>query len=105
MTLEEYQEMAMRTVNPRLNQVENLDNAVLGIAGEAGEVAETWKKFKFHGARLDQTNLKLLDEAGDVLWYLALLAHSRGVSLGDIAAGNIEKLSTRWPEGFKEGKE
>ena len=105
MDFDEYQDLAMRTRAENLTTTEYLDNAVLGIAGEAGEIAEVWKKFKFHGKGITETNQKLLDEAGDVLWYLALLASSRWTTIEEIATKNIEKLKDRWPDGFKRGDE
>jgi NTP pyrophosphatase (non-canonical NTP hydrolase) len=37
---------------------------------------------------------------GDVLWYLADIATARGLNLADVAAGNLEKLQHRYPNGF-----
>jgi NTP pyrophosphatase (non-canonical NTP hydrolase) len=44
---------------------------------------------------------KIIDEAGDCLWYLAAIASGLGVGLGEIAEGNVEKLRKRYPEGFE----
>lgn len=67
----------------------------LGLAGEAGEVADTIKKAVFHRHGLDQD--KLVKELGDVLWYLAALASKLGVSLDEVAERNIAKLKERCP--------
>lgn len=69
----------------------------LGIAGEAGEVADLVKKHVGHGHPLDVAKLKY--ELGDVLWYVAGIASAVGLSLSDVAAGNLEKLRARYPEG------
>jgi NTP pyrophosphatase (non-canonical NTP hydrolase) len=67
----------------------------LGLTGEAGEVAELLKKHLFHSRPLDQS--ALLNELGDVLWYLTALATTFGFTLTAIAQNNIHKLSQRYP--------
>lgn len=70
----------------------------IGLTGEAGECAELVKKGVLHGHGLDTD--KLSKELGDVLWYVAALATTAGLSLGGIMASNIDKLRTRYPDGF-----
>lgn len=70
----------------------------LGVAGEAGEVADLVKKHVGHGH--DLPTEKLVDELGDVLWYLTVLANALGVSLEAVAARNVAKLRRRYPDGF-----
>lgn len=101
MDLNDYQQLAMVTRNPTLTQEAQLASAGLGIAGEAGEVADLVKKVLFHGHPLDEaTRAKLVKETGDVLWYAALLAETLGVPLAEIASANIVKLKARYPAGF-----
>ena len=73
----------------------------LGIAGEAGEVADLAKKQVFH-AHPWNTDVadKLEKELGDVLWYVAATADSIGVTLDEVATMNVEKLRARYPAGF-----
>jgi NTP pyrophosphatase (non-canonical NTP hydrolase) len=70
----------------------------LGLAGEAGEVCELLKKHWGHGHDLDQEKLK--KELGDVLWYVAALAAQFQIELEDVAAANVAKLRSRYPQGF-----
>lgn len=70
----------------------------LGIAGEAGEVADLIKKEVGHGHEPNYE--KMCEELGDVMWYLALIADTYGFSLSDVATYNIDKLKARYPEGF-----
>lgn len=70
---------------------------VLGLCGEAGEVAEIIKKALRSEQPFD-TN-KLMDEMGDVLWYLAALASDLRIQLSDVAERNIRKLANRKEEG------
>jgi len=103
MTLNAYQEKALRTARVNEDDKTNpLDLArdALGVAGEAGEVADLIKKVIGHGHELDVGKVK--KELGDVLWYVAVLAHRFGFTLEDVAAANVEKLRKRYPEGFSE---
>jgi NTP pyrophosphatase (non-canonical NTP hydrolase) len=98
MDMNEYQNKAWRTVspNPRLAHI------ALGIAGEAGEVADYIKKVVEHGHTLDLT--KLANELGDVLWYLAVMARHIGLDFDTVARLNIDKLEKRYPDGFSSDK-
>ena len=71
----------------------------LGIAGEAGEVADHIKKAMYHdGGPTLEGNQALLLELGDVLWYVTFLALKAGFSLEDVFEANITKLVNRYPE-------
>jgi len=98
LSFDTYQALALRTENPGRPFDKRLDNAALGLAGEGGEVADIVKKYLHQGHELDRT--ALLEEACDVLWYLALLTDILGVTLSEIAQMNIVKLQSRYPEGF-----
>ncbi len=70
----------------------------LGVAGEAGEVADLIKKIIFHGKPLDEFNKqKLIHEIGDVHWYLEFLAATLGVSTQEVLEANVKKLRERYP--------
>jgi NTP pyrophosphatase (non-canonical NTP hydrolase) len=88
LSFEEYQEAAARTaLYPRRS--ENLEYPTLGLAGEAGEVANLVKKLT------EEMREKLRDELGDVLWYIAACAHELGLTLSEIADHNVNKLAKR----------
>ena len=97
MTLAEYQALAARTLGPRTPD-QQLANAALGLAGEAGEVADMMKKHLFHQHPLDRE--AIVKELGDCLWYVAAMATALDVDLDEVGARNIEKLRRRYPEGF-----
>lgn len=99
MDFQEYQELARRTANPLKDEKLELCNWGLGLAGEAGEVVELIKKHAFHGKTLNVEDITL--ELGDVLYYLAQVAHVVGVDLQTVAERNIEKLAKRYPNGFE----
>lgn len=70
----------------------------LGMAEEAGEVAGEVKKHVFHDKPLDSE--KILNECGDVLWYLDRMLSELGWTMEDAMAYNDGKLSKRYPDGF-----
>lgn len=94
----EYQAACERTVPATQGRQSRLSNFALGLCGEAGEAGELVKKALFHGAPLDRDRLR--KELGDVLWYVATLATTEGLSLEEIAEANIAKLRARYPDGF-----
>ncbi|MBP3463441.1 MAG: nucleoside triphosphate pyrophosphohydrolase family protein [Clostridia bacterium] len=102
MEINEYQDLAMRTLNKDLSQKDILLNGVMGLCGESGEVIDIVKKHLAHGHELDKEHI--VRELGDVAWYLAETAYALDVKLEDIFRGNINKLKSRYPEGFETEK-
>ena len=102
MTINEYQKLAMTTLNPALSQKEVLLNGVMGLCGESGEAIDLVKKWMMQGHELDKAHLA--KELGDVAWYLALTSHALGLTLEEVLEHNIEKLRKRYPEGFSAEK-
>lgn len=96
MNFNKYQSEASQTaLYPR--RLENLEYPTLGLAGEAGEVANIVKKIQrdHNGVITDETRAKLIDELGDVLWYISACADELGLTLDEIAAFNVNKLAKR----------
>lgn len=102
MNMNEYQQLAQRTGNDKLDGKLRLTIAGLGLTGEAGEVADIIKKAIGHGHQLDIKHIE--KELGDVLWYVAEVAAMVGLDLDEIAEANINKLKKRYPEGFSEAQ-
>ena len=98
MTVNEYQKLAMSTLNPALTRQDMLMDSALGLCGESGEVADLLKKHLMQGHPFDPQ--KFAKELGDVAWYLAEAATALDVDLEEIFRMNIEKLRKRYPEGF-----
>ena len=98
MTINEYQDLAMCTLNPALGKKDVLINGVMGLCGESGEVIDIVKKHLAQGHELDRDSL--IKELGDVAWYLAETAYALDIPLEDILKKNIEKLAARYPHGF-----
>ena len=102
MTINEYQKLAMTTLNPELSKKDVLINGVMGLCGESGEAIDIVKKWMAHGHELDKEHLA--KELGDIAWYLAEAATAIDMELEDILQANIDKLKKRYPEGFDSGK-
>jgi NTP pyrophosphatase (non-canonical NTP hydrolase) len=98
MQLDEYQRLAQRTSRRDLSQEEHLLNAMLGLSGETGECCDLVEKSRYQDNRMIEE--PLIDELGDVLWYVAEAASAIGVPLGGVAMHNIAKLRERYPDGF-----
>lgn len=99
MTLDEYQRAALRTANPALAPDERLLDATAGLAEEAGEVLGLVRKRVFQ--QRESSRDRFVEELGDALWCLAVTADALGVSLGEVAHSNLEKLARRHPAGFR----
>jgi NTP pyrophosphatase (non-canonical NTP hydrolase) len=103
MDLSEYQRLSRRTAEyPREAW---LAYPALGLAGEAGEVAEHAKKAirDDGGAVSDERKAAMAKELGDVLWYVAQIATELGLDLDEIAQQNLDKLLSRQQRGVLSG--
>jgi len=105
MTFVEYQEQSRRTaLYPAIGE-SKLIYPVLGLTGEAGEVAEKIKKiFRDNGGVIsEEQKQELAKELGDVLWYLSQISSELNLSLADIAQMNLDKLLSRLDRGQLHG--
>ena len=99
MNFSEYQALARRTQNVHLNPHQRLEHALFGLAAEAGEIHSIFQKLH-QGHALIMWDL--IEEMGDLLWFVSELADAHGLSLDEIARANIDKLRKRYPVGFDE---
>jgi NTP pyrophosphatase (non-canonical NTP hydrolase) len=100
MNFNEYQEAAVSTAIYKDKYY-----PFLGLAGETGEVCEKTKKLIRDGnGEPTESYLKdIQKELGDVLWYVANIAHDLGIDLDEVAKTNIEKLKSRQERGVLGG--
>lgn len=79
-----------------------INHALIGLAGEVGELCGLWQKIVYYGKPVDHGEFrrKVADEAGDVLWYVAELLAAAGLTLEGVLAGNVAKLRARYPERY-----
>ena len=106
MTFNNYQTNASRTAfYPRVFKNQGLYYTALGLAGEAGEVANKVKKVMRddNGNLEEKAKAEIFDELGDVLWYCATIADEIGVNLEDVAKLNLIKLKDRMNRGKIKG--
>ena len=101
-TANDYQRAAMRTDNKNQTEEERMLDALFGLCGEAGEVMDAYKKYRFQGH--ESYKDEMIIELSDTLWYAAKLADVLGVTLGEVMERNIEKLKQRYPAGFSKDR-
>lgn len=100
-TASDYQQISRNTRNEDLDFEDQIINATLGIAGEAGEVSDTIKKDIYHGHI--RNDIETAEELGDLLFYIAWMADVLGYDLGSIMQQNVNKLQGkegRYEDGF-----
>jgi NTP pyrophosphatase (non-canonical NTP hydrolase) len=111
MNSQEYSKLALVTepleidsVIARLSQRDTIRllHASFGISSESGEVADAAKRFVFYGKPLDRINM--IEEAGDLLWYINVLLNAVGSNFDETMDRNIAKLKARYGEKFTEEK-
>lgn len=99
MNLNEYQSLARRTQNAKLNPHERKEHALMGMASELGEICSCYQKtHQGHPLIIND----VIDELGDLLWFVAEFCDVLRVDLDYVAERNIDKLRGRYPEGFAE---
>ena len=105
MTFKEYQGAARATAIYPGKDTGNVVYPVLGLAGEAGEIANKVKKIlrDDNGQVTMEKITEMKKELGDVLWYLAQVATELNLPLEDIAADNIARLKSRQERGTLKG--
>ena len=102
MTLDEYQKAAAETRSPFTHAgkgvIPGLAYTTMGLASEVGEVANHAKKvYRDDGGTLTKgRRAAMIDELGDVLWYVSQCADDLGITLGEVARLNIGKLRARY---------
>jgi NTP pyrophosphatase (non-canonical NTP hydrolase) len=78
---------------------DHLNNAILGLAGESGEVADQVKKMLYHTEKKgDHHRNKITSELGDVVFYMLKTMDLLGISLEEVVKANRDKLESRHPE-------
>lgn len=97
MNINDYMKEAVRTA-PDLESEKTKFCFLLGLAGEAGEVVDYMKKVMGHGKPFDKD--KLIDELGDVHWYMAAICAAHDIDPSEVLTRNVEKLRQRYPNGF-----
>lgn len=109
MTFDEYQKQALTTAHVDPQYAGTLMEQTIwamGVAGEAGEVVEKWKKIVAYkeGNISPEERKELGKELADVVWYIAVMADSLGLSFDEIMQVNVAKLADRKKRNVIKGK-
>lgn len=109
-TFDQYQKIAITTELMQRSDVINANDPafvakLLGLSGEAGEVAEKFKKIiRDRGGIITPSDIQdIVKELGDVLWYISAVADYLGVSLEKVASENLNKVLSRKARGQSRG--
>ncbi len=105
MTFDEYQKQALTTAITNPDPLMDKTIWAMGISGEAGEVLEKWKKIVAYkkGVVSDEDLGEIKKELGDVVWYVALMAHSLDLSFDEVMDLNLKKLADRKKRNTQKG--
>ncbi len=106
MTFDDYQKQALKTANNHPDSLMDQTIWAMGISGEAGEVLEKWKKIVAYkdGVVTDKDKQEIKKELGDVVWYIAVFAHSLGLTFEEVMELNVAKLKDRDKRGVIKGQ-
>lgn len=93
-----FQREARRSLRDDLPYEAMCSNMCMGLAGEISEVIDIMKKHIYQGKELDITDV--IEEVGDVLWYIANFCNVNNITMDECMESNIKKLRERFPNGF-----
>ena len=96
--LDVFQEEALRSMRNDLPYEAICSNMCMGLAGETGETVDIFKKHIYQGKDLDINDV--IEEIGDILWYIANLCNVNKITMKECMDSNVEKLRKRYPNGF-----
>ena len=96
--LDVFQEEALRCMRNDLPYELICSNMCMGLAGETGETVDIFKKHIYQGKDLDINDV--IEEIGDILWYIANLCNVNKITMKECMESNVEKLRKRYPNGF-----
>jgi NTP pyrophosphatase (non-canonical NTP hydrolase) len=100
---DEYIRLCIRTESTLNDPFEKrLEHGAIGACTEVGELQDQLKKWKFYGKDLDKINL--LEEVGDLLWYLSIILSALNTTYEEAMIANILKLHERYPDKFSKDR-
>lgn len=99
MTINEYQQLAQKTTSTKTSG-RKIKNGILGLCYKTGKIEDIYEKFLYQ-KKHELDFERMVEELGDVCWYVAELATGMGLKLEDVMARNIAKLRKRYPDEFE----
>jgi len=100
MNIHKYEKQIQRTCADLDSDFDNKLHMALGIATEAGELLDNYKKNLAYGKSIDTINV--IEEMGDCFWYLVNLCRMMQVDPEEVMEINVRKLMVRYPTKFTE---
>ncbi len=79
-----------------------VNHAVIGLAGEVGELASLVQKRIYYGKDNPGFKQLMFEELSDVLWYVAECLNALGLDMTECMEANIKKLQIRYPERYED---
>jgi NTP pyrophosphatase (non-canonical NTP hydrolase) len=101
--LHEYQQQAHKTEKKVYVAGSDIMVPILGMAGEVGELLNEYKKKLRDGDAHERFRDRVVEELGDILWYIAETATKFGIDLNQVAEGNLKKTRARWGSSDHDG--
>jgi len=98
MNVDDYQAEAAETMQFEKNTSEALTIVMLGLNGEVGSLSTEYKKKLRDGDNYALFNDKLVEELGDIIWYLTAISTIEGIPLSKILKSNLKKTKDRWAD-------
>ena len=102
MNEQDYMTEVLRTLPGSHTLKDKLTLSAFGLTSESGEVANSIKQVIFQGHHLD--TMHLIEELGDILWYMVLACSTLDCTLEDVMNVNVAKLRERYPNGFESAR-
>jgi len=95
-----YSSNADKTINYDISKAERMLQASIGMTGESAEVMDIIKKVHFQKHILNKEKVdKIIEEMGDVIWYINLMIKTLDTTWEDVLTINNTKLAKRYPKG------
>ena len=104
MDIDDYQVTAAETVQFKLGEDQSKMISILGLSGEVGELSTEYKKKFRDGDNYKLFKDKLVEELGDIFWYLSAIATQEDILLSEVAESNLKKTSERWKDLYPKGQ-
>ncbi|WP_426280214.1 hypothetical protein [Sphingomonas sp. NFX23] len=92
----EYQDRAAGTVKMDLGKSDGRMELVFGLMSEVGSLAQAFKLYLRDAVGLEMQRSRLIEDIGDVQWYLAMIARSLDIDLEDVVRENLNRVTDRY---------
>jgi len=96
MDINEYQTNAVGTQQFDTKADKGISISLMGLSGEVGELLTEFKKKLRDGESYNLFREKVVEEIGDIMWYLSSIAAHEGIELSEALQYNLDKVTDRW---------